>query len=101
MRYEVRKVAGWFVAMVVIAGSGTAHSADRPPSDTIDRCALAFVDCATGPNSTCVVGPARLDDDCVRVCRGAYDACLRDTDTRADPSGTGLQPIQPRVPVPR
>ena len=96
----MRKVASLFLAAVLFVGASAA-SADRRQQGTLDRCALEFVDCATGPKSKCLVGAVQLDDDCVRACRGGYDACLRKTGTRADQSRSGLQPIPPRVPVPR
>ena len=82
----MRKVARLFVAGVVLLAA-SAGSADRLP-ETLDRCGLEYVDCATGPTSNCIVGAVQVDDDCVRGCQRAYDACLRADESRRGPRPT-------------
>ena len=91
----MRNVASLFVAAVVLLGASAA-SADRQP-ETLDRCGLEFVDCATGPTSKCIVGAVQLDDGCVRGCQHAYDACLRKIGARVDETRPGAQPAPAHI----
>jgi hypothetical protein len=64
------------VVAAVLLSAVSAVAADQRP-ETLDRCGLEFVDCATGPESNCIVDGVQLEDACVQRCERAWDACLR------------------------
>jgi len=75
-------------AMMMVLGMLLAARVARaePGPETLDRCGFEYVDCATGPNSRCLIGPAQLDDACLRECERARGECLRQADPAYAPS---------------
>jgi hypothetical protein len=72
------------VAAVLLLSPLSAPAAEQRP-ETLDRCGLDFVNCATGPESDCLVDAVQLDDACVQKCERAWDACLRADGARSGP----------------
>jgi hypothetical protein len=86
MRQHLRSGGAAVLAAVLVAASGHARTEEDPMK--LDRCNLEMVDCATGPNSSCLIGPNQLDETCMEHCRRAFDACMAGEDRQPKPRPT-------------